>query len=108
MDDVSQAGPLHAAPVSIADACSQCFTGLEDLIRRLHAQISLDIDEREGLDMMALELYGRMGTWSEESRAALPAASRGSLDDTLRDDKELHGVVVDILLKIHRQIEFGI
>src|SRR6186713_1260344 len=37
--------------------------------------------------------YGRLRAWGEETRAVLPAASRGSLDDTLRKDPELKRTV---------------
>lgn len=54
-----------------------------------------------------LEEFGRLRAWGEETRAALPAASRASLDHTLRKDDELKQTVGGILAKVQRQIERG-
>ncbi|CAI6287069.1 unnamed protein product [Periconia digitata] len=53
----------------------------------------------------ALDQYVRLRSWGEESRAILPADSRGSLDDVLRDNSTLKPIVSDVLRKIKRQID---
>jgi len=55
----------------------------------------------------ALETYGRLRTWGEETRAALPALSRGSLDDTLRKNVVVRKMALDILAKLERQLQLG-
>lgn len=54
-----------------------------------------------------LEEYGRLRTWGEETRAALPAGARGSLDGTLRHDDVLKDVAIRTLNKIERQVRAG-
>ena len=47
-----------------------------------------------------LEEYGRAKIWGDQTKADLPPRARGSLDDTLRHDGELEGVVHGILQRL--------
>lgn len=92
------------APAEVADTYNKCLATFATLVR-LWQGYPHTVDDI--ISTRALEVYGRLRTWGEESRAALPAAARGSLDDTLRKDEELRFMVHDILLRIFRQIQWG-
>src|ERR1700753_1176892 len=87
---------------------SQCFLECLNLYRKLltlMSQKSFQIIKLKEVDVTkALEEYGRLRTWGEESRAIISANSRGSLDDVLRKDKELKDAVIIKLEKIKRLI----
>ncbi|KAM0346235.1 hypothetical protein ACHAPU_005661 [Fusarium lateritium] len=53
----------------------------------------------------ALNEYGRLKVWGEQSRATLPDPARGSLGDTLRHDETLKNNVAEIFLLLSRQLE---
>lgn len=51
-----------------------------------------------------LEEYGRTNVWGDQTKAALPARARGSLDDTIRHDTELslvQGIVTRLRLLLN-------
>lgn len=55
----------------------------------------------------ALNVYGRLRIWGEETRAILSPSSRGSLDDSLRKDLKLKSVATRILQRLKRKVELG-
>ncbi|EAW17234.1 C2H2 type zinc finger domain protein [Aspergillus fischeri NRRL 181] len=54
-----------------------------------------------------LEEYGRAKIWGDQVNAQLPARARGSLDDTLRHDNELKGLVQAILMRLRALLGQG-
>ncbi|KAF5680066.1 tetratricopeptide-like helical [Fusarium heterosporum] len=53
----------------------------------------------------ALNEYGRLKIWGEQSRATLPDPARGSLGDSLRHDETLKNNVIAIFFLLSRQLE---
>lgn len=51
--------------------------------------------------------YGRLKIWGEQTKAYLPARARGSLDDVLRNDEALSGVVREILSRVNALLGAG-
>jgi hypothetical protein len=101
-------GPSSTTQDNIDQAYTQCLNNLKDLIVQLTHE-SNDNFHRDERDLpRALEAYGRLRTWGEDSRAALPAGSRGSLDHSLRQDDKMRNTFVKILAKIQRQVLFGV
>jgi hypothetical protein len=92
---------------SIDQAYSRCLNSLKDLIVWLTYPPNNGLYRDERDLPRALETYGRLHTWGEESRAALPAGSRESLDHTLRQDDKLRNNFMKILAKVQRQVLFG-
>jgi hypothetical protein len=54
-----------------------------------------------------LEEYGRFRIWGEQTRAAIPEKTRGSLDETLRNDERLKSAVSSILGQLFRHLQMG-
>jgi hypothetical protein len=87
------------SPVFIA--CLQLHKSLLALLQRGPAG-SDDADLSR-----ALNVYGRLRIWGEETRAILPSSSRGSLDDALRKDPKLKGIATRTLQRLKRKLELG-
>lgn len=94
-------------PQDIDQAYAQCLNSLKDLIVQLTYPPHDDLRHDERSLPKALDTYGRLRTWGEESRAALPAGSRESLDQILRQEDKMRNAVVKTLAKIHRQALSG-
>lgn len=54
-----------------------------------------------------LEEYGRFQIWGEQTRAALPERTRGSLDDAIRNDDGLKGAVDSILMQLSHHLSMS-
>lgn len=54
-----------------------------------------------------LEEYGRLQIWGEQTRAALPERTRGSLDDAIRNDDSLKDAVDSVLMQLSRHLSMG-
>jgi hypothetical protein len=96
-----------AAGDLIVDTYKKCLGSVASLIRHWHQLTELGLEYEATMTTRMLEEYGRIRTWGEESRAALPAASQSSLDETLRQDVSLRSVVTDILLRINQRAGHG-
>ncbi|KAF2682187.1 hypothetical protein K458DRAFT_488874 [Lentithecium fluviatile CBS 122367] len=92
-------------PTDISARYTHCLQSLKELLILLDPSISSAPHHKEKCISKALAVYGRLRTWGEESRAALRAGSRGSLDDTLRKTYALKVMVDGILAKIQRQVK---
>jgi len=90
---------IDISPVFIA--CLQLHKSLLALLRR-----GLNKGDDANL-ASALNIYGRLRIWGEETRAILPSSSRGSLDDTLRKDPKLKGIATRTLQRLKRKLELG-
>ncbi|KAF7505310.1 hypothetical protein GJ744_001013 [Endocarpon pusillum] len=55
-----------------------------------------------------LDEYGRLKIWGDQIKASLPEKSRGSLDDTLKNEPKLKGVVLNILCRLQAQLDQAI
>jgi len=83
--------------------CLEQFRTLFMLIDRESQRAAVGLEDIN----LALEEYGRLQTWGEETRAALPANARGSLDDTLRKDNALKDAAIGTLIRLQRQVQIG-
>lgn len=103
----AECAPLDSS-ADISVCYAQCLASFMRLLTFLNHPSSPTSDSEESCISIVLEEYGRLRTWGEETRAALPAASRGSLDVTLRKNDTLKSTVARILAKIQRQVEHAI
>jgi hypothetical protein len=90
---------IDISPVFIA--CLQLYKSLLALLQR-----GLEKGDDANL-ASALNIYGRLRIWGEETRAILPSSSRGSLDDALRKDPKLKGIATRTLQRLKRKLELG-
>jgi hypothetical protein len=97
--EVSEPVITDISPVFIV--CLQLHKSLLALLQRGPAK-SDDTDLTRALDV-----YGRLRIWGEETRAILPSSSRGSLDDALRKDHKLKGIATRTLHRLKRKLELG-
>jgi hypothetical protein len=105
------AEPLDPPPLNIAADISttytSCLAHFRNLLTALNNDSCTPVRLGEVKISKVLESYGRLRTWGEETRAALPAASRGSLDDTLRKNEAVKETAVDVLAGLERQLQLG-
>jgi hypothetical protein len=99
--------PAAPSTADISDIFEQCLASYRELLAILNRGACRAVEESEIEVTKALEGYGQLRSWGEETRAVLPAASRGSLDNALRKNIPLKTTAVGILEKLHRQLEFG-
>jgi hypothetical protein len=90
---------IDISPVFIA--CLQLHKSLLALLQR-----GLDKGD-DGNLASALNIFGRLRIWGEETRAILPSSSRGSLDYALRKDPKLKGIATRTLQRLKRKLELG-
>lgn len=55
-----------------------------------------------------LDEYGRLKIWGDQAKASLPEKSRGSLDDTLKNESNLKDIVLNILGRLQAQLDQAI
>ncbi|TAQ89813.1 hypothetical protein B7494_g1858 [Chlorociboria aeruginascens] len=103
---------LESSEASTLPDISRSYTECLELYRHFLKLLSREprrVVRPEEVDVTkALEEYGKLRTWGEETRAALPADARGSLDDVLRKDATLKDAAIRILTKLQRQVQFAI
>jgi hypothetical protein len=87
------------SPVFIA--CLQLHKSLLALLQREPARSD------DGDLARALDVYGRLRIWGEETRAILPSSSRDSLDEALRKNPKLKGIATRTLQRLQRKLELG-
>jgi hypothetical protein len=51
-----------------------------------------------------LNVLARLRVWGDESKAELPAVTRGSLDDVLKNESRMRGVVLRNLSRVQKNI----
>ncbi|KAF1952834.1 hypothetical protein CC80DRAFT_507591 [Byssothecium circinans] len=101
--------PLASTPLDdISERYEDCLTSFKTLLQNLSLPATPPTDDDGYLASKALEQYARFRTWGEETRATLPAASRGSLDDTLRKNESMKRTATSLILKIQRQVNNSI
>jgi hypothetical protein len=95
------------ADTNISRSYIECLDQYRSLLTLIGHESSRAVKLRESELTNALEEYGRLRTWGEETRAALPSNARGSLDDTLRKEVDLKNVVTRTLARLQRQVQVG-
>ncbi|KAF2877446.1 hypothetical protein BDV95DRAFT_147432 [Massariosphaeria phaeospora] len=106
----SPATSSSAAVLSTPDVFTsydECLASYRQFLKILNLGTWRAVKLKEVEISKALEGYGRLRTWGEETRASLPATLRGSLDHTLRKNEALKNTAVRIVEKLRRQLEFA-
>jgi hypothetical protein len=94
--------------LNISRSYSECLQKFRKFLIGVGNKSSQSEALREPDVTKALEKYGRLRTWGEETCGALPSSSRGSLDDKLRNDEDMKKTIVRTLQRLKRGIEAGI
>jgi hypothetical protein len=100
--------PSPEATESVIIDISLVFIACLQLHKILLALLQQGLDKGDDANLAsALNIYGRLRIWGEETRAILPSSSRGSLDDALRKDPKLKGIATRTLQRLKRKLELG-
>jgi hypothetical protein len=93
--------------LSIAELFESCIDKYSRLLLALGDEDCRAVKLKQVSIEKALDEYGRLKVWGEQSRATLPASTRGSLDDALRRDDGLKRNVAQILGHLIHQLGAG-
>jgi hypothetical protein len=99
--------PPDSKESSISESYSECLQQFRKFFIDVENKLSQAVALRELDVTRSLEEYGRLRTWGEETCAALPSTSRGSLDDKLRNDQDMKKITIQTLQRMKRGIEAG-
>ncbi|KAI0548223.1 hypothetical protein F4679DRAFT_551675 [Xylaria curta] len=90
----------EAVSSSLAELYFVCIESFAKLVVAL-SEPECDVIRRDDVRLsQILEEYGRIKIWGDQIKADLPARARGSLDDVLRDDRDLKSLVRGILQRL--------
>ena len=80
---------------------NKCFTDTSRLLAGgKHEVQNVDKD----IISACLDVLARLKVWGDESKAELPAVTRGSLDDVLKNEFRMRGVVLRNLSRIQKNM----
>lgn len=96
--------PERSALATSYSRCLESYQRLLDLIGKKSCRIVRLEQVNVG---RILEEYGRLRIWGEQTRAALPEKTRGSLDDAMRNDESLRSNINSILTQLSRHLSRG-
>jgi len=99
--------PPDSNESSISESYSECLEQFRKFLIDVGNLLSQTVALRELDVTRSLEEFGRLRTWGEETYAALPSSSRGSLDDKLRHNQDMKNIIVQTLQRLKRGIEAG-
>ncbi|KAF2107478.1 hypothetical protein BDV96DRAFT_653819 [Lophiotrema nucula] len=104
---LNENGSLSSATAlkNISKSYIDCHASLPRLLSLLSNSPDSSVRSHQRGTEQFLEIFGRLRTWAEETRAVIPASSRGSLDFALRKDQMMKSTVASILAKIQHQVE---
>ncbi|PVH93565.1 hypothetical protein DM02DRAFT_733037 [Periconia macrospinosa] len=94
-------------PQEISQCYGRCVSRFKELLALLSHPTDSISSPNEFNTSKALDQYVRLRTWGEESRAVLPTAARGSLDDRLRKNTTLKPMVTAKLIKPALRVHEG-
>jgi hypothetical protein len=107
-EDVAFPTPsTQISTTEISQCYNKCLLSFKSLFALFSHPTNSDLSFENFNVSKGLDQYARLRAWGYESRAVLPAASRGSLDDILRKNATSQPIVTGVLEKIERQIEHG-
>lgn len=93
--------------ISLAELYSRCLKSFDLFLMNLGTDSCRPVQLGYINSSQVSAEYGRLSIWGEQSRANLPARARGSLDDVLRRDEEVKGLVRAILLRLDAVLRQG-
>ncbi|KAK2766116.1 Checkpoint kinase 2 [Arachnomyces sp. PD_36] len=93
--------------LDISKSYGECLAHYRELLSLLSGESCRSLSLGEMNVTKALEQYGRLCIWGEETRAVIPCTSRGSLDDTLRKEIALKKTAIGILSKLQRLVQIA-
>lgn len=86
---------------SIHHNYNKCFADASRLLAGGKSEVlKLDKD----IISACLDVLARLRVWGDESKAELPAVTRGSLDDVLKNESRMRGVVLRNLSRVQNNI----
>lgn len=86
---------------SIHHNYNKCFADTSRLLAGGKIEVqSVDKD----IISTCLDVLARLRVWGDESKAELPAVTRGSLDDVLINEPRMRGVVLRNLVRVQNNI----
>lgn len=89
-----------ADPASLSELFGTCMDAFRKLLLALGEE-DCRVVRLEQVHLPAiLEEYGRAKIWGDQTKADLPARTRGSLDDTLRHDDDLKQLVRGVFMRL--------
>ncbi len=107
-DQESQAERIPEAGIpqtpSIFTSFSDCLRSFRQLFLALSKKSSRVVILQQVKVPDVLDEYGRLKIWGDQTKATLPEKSRGSLDDTLRNESNLKVIVLNILRRLQTQL----
>jgi hypothetical protein len=86
---------------SIHHHYNKCFANISYLLARSKSEV-LSVDK--DIISACLDVLARLRVWGDESKAELPAVTRGSLDDVLKNESRMRGVVLRNLFRVQKNI----
>jgi hypothetical protein len=86
---------------SIHHNYNKCFSDTGRLLAGGASEV-LNVDK--DIISACLDVLARLRVWGDESKAELPAVSRGSLDDVLKNESRMRGVVLRNLFRVQKNI----
>lgn len=92
--------PNEAATLSLSKSFDECIRLF------LNFRLALSNEDCRVVRLGQVDLtevsdqYGRAKIWGDQMRTDLPERARGSLDDTLRHDGDLKGLVKNIFMRL--------
>jgi len=89
-----------AANVSLSESYIQCVQAFGRFLLVLNEEECFVIRVEQVRLQEVEDEYGRIKVWGNQANADLPQKARGSLDDVLRHDHELKGLVQSILRRL--------
>lgn len=86
---------------SIHHNYNKCFTDTSRLLAGDKSEV-LNVDK--DIISACLDVLARLRVWGDESKAELPAVTRGSLDDVLKNESRMRGIVLRNLSRVQKTI----
>lgn len=97
--------PSQSKEPSVAVVFSKCIAIYRQALSAIGKRVAVLSGTHQDQSMRALDEYGRLRMWGEQTKAVLQSETRGSLDNVLRKDEQLRGAVLNILTSLQAQLE---
>lgn len=105
--DLASRESLKPPTQSLSQLFQECLRRYSQLCLAL-GQDGCEVVKLEHIDLeKARGEFGRLRLWGSQSKAALPAQARGSLDDALRHDQTIADKVADMFRLLMDQLDLG-
>ena len=96
---------LQTREPSVATVFSQCIEIYRQALSTIGKSSNIPSRIHQIRSMRALDEYGRLRMWGEQTKAVLQPDTRGSLDNALRKDEQLRGSIISMLTLLQAQLQ---